>query len=81
MKKAVVVLVLVLVAAAIGMQGLMASSTHVSPAPIVRPALTYGTASDRSLHSTRLAAPPAIDGDLTDWPAGETIDLTRDSAY
>lgn len=81
MKKIAVVLVFVLVAAAVGMQGLMASSRDVSPALIMHPASTYGTASDRSLHSTRLAAPPAIDGDLTDWPAGETIDLNRDTAY
>ncbi len=81
MKRIAVVLVLVLVAAAVGMQVLMASSRDVSPAPIVHTALTYGTASDRSLHCTRLAAPPEIDGDLTDWPAGESINLNRDTAY
>ena len=35
----------------------------------------------RNLHSMRLVSTPQIDGNLADWPAGESIELNRSTAF
>jgi len=35
----------------------------------------------RSLYSMRLVTPPQIDGNLSEWPAGDSIELNRSTAY
>jgi hypothetical protein len=42
----------------------------------IQPLATGGT-----LHSVSLTTPPVIDGQLGDWPAAESIELTRYTAY
>jgi len=80
-KKVALILLLVLVATAVGIQALRASTRDPSPTVIAHAAAAYQAYSARSLYSARLATAPYIDGDLSDWPACESINLNRDTAY
>ena len=81
MKKAALILILVLGATTIAIQVLGAGTKDTHPTAILQPPAEYQASSGRNLSSTRLATPPSIDGDLSDWPAGESINLNRDTAY
>jgi len=89
MKRAILILLIVIVAVVIGIQVLGASAKEIAPSVIVHPAPAYQAASipvyqtfsTRSLHSMRLVTAPTIDGNLGEWPAGESIDLNRDTAF
>lgn len=81
MKRIVLILIIVIGAVAIGIRVLGASAKRppLTVASVSVPA--YQVSSPRSLHSIRLVAAPVIDGNLSDWPAGESIDLDRHTAF
>ncbi len=97
MKRAILILIVVICAIVIGMRVLGASSEQPSsdaPAmqnlPASQPDLqtgrtftvvSYQAVPTRSLYCTRLTSPPTIDGNLNDWPIGQSIDLNRDTAF
>jgi len=80
-KRFVLTLVVVIGIVGIGLRVLGANVTQV-PATVQRfevPA--YQLAPTRSLHSARLTVAPEINGDLSDWPGAESIDLDRYTAF
>jgi len=81
MRKPALILLLVIAVVIVGMRLLGASAGQPEPTVIVHPASAYLAASERSLNCTRLLAPPVIDGQLSDWPATESIELSRNTAY
>lgn len=68
-------------AVALGARMLGASAGESTPVVIVHSSPIYPATESRSLHSTRFIAPPIIDGNLSDWPAADSIDLNRNTAY
>jgi len=80
-KRVVVILVLVMAAAVIGIQVLGASTKESPPTVIIHPAPAYQAFSTRSLHSVRMLTPPTVDGDLSDWPVNDSIDVNRNTAF
>ena len=57
------------------------SGREVLPAQELMAAEAYPAFSRKSLFSMRLLAPPAIDGDLSDWPVAESTELSRNTAF
>jgi len=93
-KRVILTLIVVISAIAIGFRVLGATNRETSAPAIVvplplpglqgrqfAPAATYQAFSTRSLHSARMLAVPVIDGNLTDWPDGERIELNRNTAF
>ncbi len=82
MRKAVLILILLIGVIAVGMRVQGATAPKNAPSMIavqaLSPALRMGIRSLRSIH--RVVA-PVIDGDLSDWYMGESIDVNRDTAY
>lgn len=85
MKRAIVILLVVLGVVAIGLRVLGAGQANNAPG-----LMTYRgqevTASEvrtpRSLRSIHfLTTPPTVDGDLSDWPAWDSIDVNRATAF
>lgn len=83
MKKTTMILVVALLGAvALGARMLGASANGATPIVIVQSSPVYpAVAGARSLHSMRLIVPPIIDGYVVDWPAGDSIELNRNTAF
>jgi hypothetical protein len=82
MKKSILLAGIIAVGAvALGMRLLGAAATGPSPTVIIHSSPVYTAAAVGSLNSMRLLAPPTMDGQLSDWPAGESIELNRNTAY
>ena len=81
MKKAALILTLVTVAAACWIRVLRASTQGASATAITHPASSYQASSTGSLNTMRLLTAPDIDGDFSDWPATDSINVDRDTAY
>jgi len=80
-KRIVLTLAVVIALIGIGLRVLGANLTQ-PPAAVYRfevPAFQIATT--RSLHSSRLIVAPEINGDLSDWPGAESIDLDRYTAF
>ncbi len=73
----IIVVVMLMLGLSIHVAALSVRSVPVNWAP-TSAAQTTGT---RSLNSARVATAPVIDGDLSDWPASESMELSRDTAY
>ena len=82
MKKSALIAVLTAIGAVIlGARLLGAEATGTDPMVIIHSRPIYPLATGGVLHSTSLAVPPLIDGQLGDWPAAESIGLDRYTAY
>nr|MBC7245692.1 hypothetical protein [Chloroflexota bacterium] len=81
MRKVAIILIMVIATLVIGLRLLGASAKEGTSTVIIHPASALQATSTRSLYSARLIAPPVIDGLLSDWPALESIDLNRNTAY
>jgi hypothetical protein len=82
MKRNALVAVLVAIGAvALGMRLLGAEANGLDPRVVVHSGPVYPLAAGGTLHSVSLTTPPVIDGQLSDWPAAESIELTRYTAY
>jgi hypothetical protein len=81
MKKVALILLIVIGAVTIGIRVLGANARQTPSGVTSVQAQAYQMLSTRSLHSMRLVSAPVIDGDLSDWPAGETISLNRQTAF
>ena len=81
MKRAVLILAVVIGAVAIGIRVMGAGSAQTPPSVARFQVPAYQASEPRSVQSIRLVAPPEIDGHLGDWPSGESIDLDRYTAF
>jgi len=83
MRKAVLILVIVVGTIVIGLRFLGASAQENTPVMIVhsQPLFQAASTTRRSLYSARLIAAPVIDGQVSDWPALPSIELNRNTAY
>ena len=82
MKKSALIVVIAAVGAVVlGMRLRGAEATGTDPTVIIHARPIFPLATGGVLHSTSLAVPPLIDGQLSDWPAAESIGLDRYTAY
>jgi hypothetical protein len=68
-------------AVALGMRLFGAEANGLDPKVVIHSAPIHPLAAGGTLHSVSLTTPPVIDGQLGDWPAAESIELTRYTAY
>jgi hypothetical protein len=80
-RNAVIAVVAAIGAVALGMRLLRAEANGLDPRVVIHSVPVYPLAAGGTLHSISLATPPVIDGQLSDWPAAESIELTRYTAY
>jgi len=81
MKKAVLTATLVVCAIVVGVQFLRAGAQQGAPLAMLNPLPPYQAAAVRSLPCLRLISPPIVDGHLSDWHLGDSIDLNRNTAF
>ncbi|MGQ9493336.1 MAG: sugar-binding protein [Anaerolineae bacterium] len=81
MRKAAFILITVIATVVVGLRLLGANAKENTSTVIIHPAFLFQIASTRSLHCARLIAAPIIDGQVSDWPAVDSIDLNRNTAY
>jgi hypothetical protein len=80
-RKALIAVIAAIGAVALGIRLLRAEANRPDPAVIIHAVPLYPLATGAMLHCVSLSAPPVIDGQLSDWPAAESIQLTRYTAY
>jgi hypothetical protein len=80
-RNALIAIVAAIGAVALGMRLLGAEANGTDPPVIIHSAPFYPLATGGTLHCVSLTASPVIDGQLSDWPAAESIELTRYTAY
>lgn len=81
MRKAMLILIIVISAIVVGLRLLGASAKESTTTTIIHSSPVFQVASVRRLYSARLIAPPVIDGRVSDWPALPSIELNRNTAY
>lgn len=80
-RNALIAVIAAIGAVALGMRLLGADANGLDPTVIIHSVPVFPLATGGSLHSMWLVTPPVIDGQLSDWPAGESIELNRNTAY
>jgi len=81
-RNALIALAIAIGAIVLGMRLLGARANESEPTVIIHAAPVYfPLAAGGTLHSIHLSTTPVIDGQLSDWPVGESIELNRDTSY
>jgi len=84
-KRAIVILLVVVGVVAVGIRVLGASKANNVPGAVThrgQEVIGFEARTPRSLRSIHfLTAPPVLDGDLSDWPAWDSIDVNRATAF
>lgn len=81
MKRIILILLIVMGAVAIGIRVLGASAGRALLGMSSVRTSSFQVSSARSLQSMRLLSAPIVDGDLSDWLAGDQINLDRYTAF
>jgi hypothetical protein len=68
-------------AVALGIRLLGAEANAPAPTVVIHSVPVYPLATGGTLRCVSLTTSPVIDGQLSDWPAAESIELTRYTAY
>lgn len=80
-RNALIALIAAIGAVTLGIRLLRADANGLDSTIIIHSMPVYPLATEGVLHSISLITPPVIDGNLNDWPVGESIELTRNTAY
>ena len=81
-RNALIAVAIAIGAVVLGMRLLGANANGTEPTVIIHAAPVYfPLATEGTLHCIHLSTAPAIDGQLGDWPVGESIALNRDTSY
>jgi hypothetical protein len=81
-RNALIAVVVAVGAVVLGVRLLGAKANGSEPTVIIHAAPVYfPLATEGTLHSIHLSTTPVIDGQLSDWPVGESVALNRDTSY